>query len=42
MYIDLECIIESEVSQRKTNTMHQCIHMESREMVQMNLVPGQE
>ena len=43
MWIDLESVIQSEVSQKEKNKF--CILMHicgSRKMVQMNLFPGQE
>ena len=35
--MDLEIIIVSEVSQRKTNIIRYCLYVESKKMVQMNL-----
>ena len=36
-WIDLEIIILSEVSQRKTNIIRHYLHVESKKMIQMNL-----
>ena len=41
-WMNLEPIIHSEVSQRKTNTAYQYIHMESRKTILMNLFTGKE
>ena len=40
--MNLEPIIQSEVSQRKTNVIYQPLPMESRTRVLMNLFAGQE
>ena len=40
--MDLESVIQSEVRKTKTNIVYKCMHVKSRKMVQMNLVPGQE
>ena len=40
--MNLEPIIQSEVSQRKTNIIYQPLPMESRTRVLMNLFAGQE
>ena len=43
MWMDLEPVIWSEVSEREKQILHiKCICMESRKMVLMNLVAGQE
>ena len=44
VWMDLESVIQSEVSQKEKKKycyINAC-HVESREMVQMNIVPGQE
>ena len=41
-WMNLEPIIQGEVCQRKINVIYQCIHMESRKMVLMNLLAGQQ
>ena len=43
-WMDLETVIQSEVSQKEENTVCQCLYMESKkkEIVLMNLVAGQE
>ena len=42
MWMKLELIIQSEVSQKKnTNTVYQCIYMEFRKMVMMTLYARQ-
>ena len=41
MWMDLESVIHSEVSQKEKNK-YSCIYVESRKMVQMNLSVGQE
>ena len=40
--MDLETVIQSEVSQKKKNIIYQCIYMESRKMLQMNCFAGQK
>ena len=40
--MNLEPIIQSEVSQRKTNIVYKCIYLKSRKMVQMKLYAGQQ
>ena len=40
--MNLEPIIQSEVSQRKTNIVYKCIYLKSRKMVQMKLFAGQQ
>ena len=40
-WMDLEVVILSEVSQRKTNTILHHLHVESKDMVQMNLFTKQ-
>ena len=41
--MDLETILQSEVSQKEKNEyQYQCIYVESRKMVQMNLFAGHE
>ena len=44
MWMNLESVIQSEVSQKEKNKYRILTHiyMESRKMVQMNLLPGQE
>ena len=44
MCMDLDSVIQSEVSQKekKKNIVYECIYVESRKMVQMNLFAGQE
>ena len=43
MCMDLESVIQGEVSQKEKNSCHILgMHAESTEMVQMILVPGQE
>ena len=39
---DLESVIQSEVSQRKTNMVYSHTHTKSRKMIQMNLFAGLE
>ena len=41
MWMNPESVIQSEVRKRKAN-IYSCIYMESRKMVLMNLVSGQE
>ena len=41
-WMSLEPIVQSEVSQRKTNIVYEHIYMESRKMVLMNLFAGQQ
>ena len=41
-WIDLEIIILSEVSQRKTNIIRHYLHVESKKMIQMNLFTKQK
>ena len=43
-WMDLETVIQNEVSQKEENKYHILTHtyMEFRRMVQMNLFPGQE
>ena len=43
-WMDLESVIQSEVSQKAKNTVCYCIYMESKgkKLVLMNLVAGQE
>ena len=42
-WMDLECVIQSEVRKRKTNTVCKHIYMESKKkMVLMNIGAGQE
>ena len=43
-WMDLETVIQNEVSQKEKNKYHILTHtyMEFRRMVQMNLFPGQE
>ena len=38
----LVIVILSEVSQKKTNIKHHCLHVESKEMAQMNLFTKQK
>ena len=41
MWMDLESVIQSQVSQKEKNK-YSCIYVESRKMVQMNLSVGQK
>ena len=41
-WMNLESIIQSEVSKRKIKIILQCIYMESRKMVLNNLFTGQQ
>ena len=41
-WMNLEPITQSEVSQRKTNTVYQHIHTESGKTILMNLFTGKE
>ena len=42
-WMNLEHILQSEVSQKeKYNIVYRCIYMESRKMVLMNLLSGQQ
>ena len=41
-WVDLEIIILSEVSQTKTNIIRYCFYMESKKMIQMNLLRKQK
>ena len=41
-WMDLEIVIQSEVSQRKTNIIYYHLYVESRKMVQMNLFAKQK
>ena len=41
-WMDLEIIIPSEVSQRKTNTIWYHLHVESSKMIHMNLYTKQK
>ena len=38
IWMDLETVIQSEVSKKEKNTIYQCIYVESRKMVQTNLL----
>ena len=40
-WMDLKIILTSEVSQRKTNTVWDCLYVESKKMMQMNLFTKQ-
>ena len=40
--MDLEFLIQSEVRWKEKNIMYQCIYVEPRNMVQMNLFSGEE
>ena len=40
--MDVDIIIQSEVSQRKTNTIRYYLHVESKKMIQMNLFTKQK
>ena len=40
MWMDPESVIQSEIRKRKTNIVYQCMYVQSRKMVQMNLIPG--
>ena len=40
--MNLKAVIQSEESQRKTNTIYEHVYMESRKMVVMNLLAGKE
>ena len=39
--MNLEAIIQRELSQKEKNSVYKCIYMESRKMVLMNLFAGQ-
>ena len=41
-WMNLEPIVQSEVSQKEKNTIYDCIYMESRKMVMMKLFAGQQ
>ena len=41
-WMNLEPVIQSEVRKRKINIVYQCMYMESRKMVPMNLFAGQQ
>ena len=41
-WMDLEIIILSEVSQRKTNIIQYCLYVESKNMIQMKLFTKQK
>ena len=42
MWMDPECVTESEVSQKEKTIIYQCIYVESRQMVQMILFTKQK
>ena len=41
-WMDLETVIQSEVSQKEKNIVYKCIYVESKKMVQMNLFTKQK